>query len=181
MSAQAITLAKLPGGFIRDCEECGVDVGEYNPRLRSLTCTPDQLADLKDRAGHYAGGSLDAAPLWMRPAAKALLRAIEKAEAQPQPIKSVQVSAKALSLCAVKAEFAHQLGRDETAALMAWCDCQAEDLWMDMSLQEILNVYRASAEYDTWSGWASTDRTAAHKAWNAAVIDPGNRMVGELL
>jgi hypothetical protein len=45
-----------------------------------------------------------------------------------------------------------------------------------MSLQEILNVYRATAEYDTFEGWAEEDWRAAYAAWNRAVIKPGNKM-----
>ena len=60
---------------------------------------------------------------------------------------------------------------------MHWCDCQSESLWAAMSLQEILNVYRASAEYVTWEGWASEDWKAAHAAWNRAIIDPENKMI----
>lgn len=88
----------------------------------------------------------------------------------------ITVSPKALALCSVKSAKASDLTRDEAADLMAWCDCQTEDLWDGMTLQEILNVYRASAEYVTWEDWAMDDRRAAHKAWNAAVIAPGNKM-----
>ena len=91
--------------------------------------------------------------------------------------KTVKVSAKILSLCFVKAEKACDLTRDETQALMNWWDCQDESLWGDMSLQEILNVYRATAEYDTIEGWAQEDWQAAYKAWNSAVIDPDNKLV----
>lgn len=61
--------------------------------------------------------------------------------------------------------------------LATWCDCQHSALWDDMTVQEILNVYRISWEWDTWEGWAEDDRPAAHAAWNRAVIDPGNKMV----
>ncbi len=90
--------------------------------------------------------------------------------------KTVAVDPKTLSLCAVKADKAENLTRDETAALMAWCDCQSEDLWEGMSLQEILNVYRATAEYISFEAWADDDWRAAYKAWNSAVIDKGNKM-----
>jgi len=89
-------------------------------------------------------------------------------------IKNVPL--KFLQLCTVKSEKAQDLTRDEICALMGWCDCQEDALWDSMSLQEILNVYRVSAEWDTWEGWASEDVKAAHKAWNRAVIWPGNKM-----
>lgn len=91
-------------------------------------------------------------------------------------MKTVKVEPRFLALCNVKAERAADLTRDEVGSLMSWCDCQREDLWDSMSLQEILNVYRATAEYDTFEGWAEEDWPAAYKAWNAAVIDKGNRM-----
>lgn len=72
----ALHTIKAPGGFIRDCLECDVDIGTYADG--QLTATDEQLENLADRATHYATGSLDAAPLWMRPAARALLRAIER-------------------------------------------------------------------------------------------------------
>ncbi len=91
-------------------------------------------------------------------------------------MKTIKVSRKVLELCFVKAEHASDLDREQTANLMAWCDCQSEDLWTDMTLQEILNVYRVSAEWNTFEDWADADRETAHEAWNSAVIDPGNQM-----
>lgn len=95
----------------------------------------------------------------------------------PNRIKTVKaVPASILALCAVKAERAADLTREEVSALMGWCDCQTEDLWSEMSLQEILNVYRATAEYDTFEGWAEEDWRLAYAAWNRAVIKTGNKM-----
>lgn len=91
--------------------------------------------------------------------------------------KTILVEPKVLALCFVKSNLAADLTREETVALMSWCDCQREDLWENMTLQEILNVYRATAEYDTFEGWAEEDREAAHAAWNKAVIAPGNKMM----
>lgn len=93
--------------------------------------------------------------------------------------KTISVPPDVLALCFVKAERAEALTRDEVASLMVWCDYQREDLWTDMSLQEILNVYRATAEYDSFEGWAEEDREAAHAAWNRAVISPGNKMMAD--
>lgn len=95
----------------------------------------------------------------------------------PNRVKTIAVPPNVLALCFVKAERAAALTREETVGLMGWCDCQREDLWTHMTLQEILNVYRATAEYDTFEGWAEEDRKAAHAAWNRAVISPGNRMM----
>jgi len=92
-------------------------------------------------------------------------------------VKTVDASERHMELCNIKARMATELTREETQDLMSWCDCQTEDLWDGMTLQEILNVYRVSAEFVTWEDWASDDRKAAHKAWNSAVIDAGNRMV----
>lgn len=91
--------------------------------------------------------------------------------------KTIKVEPKVLFHCYVKAERAELMTRDEVVGLMGWCDCQAEDLWEDMSLQEILNVYRATAEYDTFEGFAEEDWKSAYKAWNRAVINPNNKMI----
>lgn len=84
---------------------------------------------------------------------------------------------RALALCPVKALLADLMTREEAAALMRWCDCQTESLWDDMSLQEILNVYRVSAEWDTWESWRQEEFDAAGLAWNRAVISPGNHLM----
>lgn len=57
--------------------------------------------------------------------------------------KTIAVPANILAHCFVKSERATDLSREEIMSLMSWCDCQHEDLWTGMSLQEILNVYRA--------------------------------------
>lgn len=91
--------------------------------------------------------------------------------------KAVQVKDTVLTHCAVKAALVNQLTIEECEALVNWCNCQQSDLWEDLSLQEILNVYRASAEWDTWEAWAKEDWEVAYAAWNEAVIDPGNHMM----
>lgn len=90
--------------------------------------------------------------------------------------KSIEVEPKALEHCAVKAKLAADLTIEEAGALAHWAEAQSSYLWDGMSLQEVLNVYRVSAEWITWEGWAEEDREAAHAAWNRAVIAPGNRM-----
>lgn len=91
-------------------------------------------------------------------------------------IKTIIVKPEFMNLCFVKSSLASHLTREETASLMAWCDCQNESLWESMSLQEILNVYRATAEYETFESWAQDDWREAYEAWNSAVIDTGNKM-----
>lgn len=90
---------------------------------------------------------------------------------------TIEVSDKALALCSIKARAVAELTREETQDLMSWCDFQTEDLWEGMTMQEILNVYRVSAEYVTWEDWADEDRKAAHKAWNRSVFSADNKMV----
>lgn len=90
--------------------------------------------------------------------------------------KSVEGNPAHLARCSVKSRYVFDLTRDEVRDLMGWCDCQTESLWDGMKLQEILNVYRVSAEWQTWEDWADEDRPAAHRAWNRAVIQPGNKM-----
>lgn len=84
-------------------------------------------------------------------------------------MKTIDVTDKALALCAVKARTATELTRDDIKALTYWCDCQTEALWDGMTLQEILNVYRVSAEWTTWEDWSEEQRQAAVRGWNRAV------------
>lgn len=93
------------------------------------------------------------------------------------PIHSIKVPAKVLALCYVKSEFAQDLNIDELRELVSWCNHQTESLWEDMTLQEILNVYRASGEYISWEGWCQEEPRAARDAWNRAIINPDNKML----
>lgn len=77
---EATRRIRLPGGFIRDCLECDCDVGEY--ASGHLTATAAQLAELRSRAYHYGYGGVDAAPGWMIPAARAVIRALDREEAK---------------------------------------------------------------------------------------------------
>lgn len=90
-------------------------------------------------------------------------------------IKTVEPTAEGKRWCNLPA-LATEMTREEIVVLMGWCDWQEEDLWNDMSLQEILNVYRVSAEWENWESWAQEDWKAAYRAWNHAVINPGNKM-----
>jgi hypothetical protein len=83
---------------------------------------------------------------------------VEKARAKIfAGMKMIEVSDKALEHCAVKAVHVMDMTMDEIEMLNNWCNCQSTDLWEGLTLQEILNVYRASAEWDTWEGWAEED------------------------
>lgn len=92
-------------------------------------------------------------------------------------MKTIALTANQSANLAVKAQAVADLTLEDCRMLARWADCQSAYLWDDMNLQEILNVYRVSYEWDTWEGWAEEDRPASHRAWNSAVIDPGNRMV----
>lgn len=73
----------LPPRFIEDCDECGCDIGEIlirSPTARRtlLRSTPEQYAELRNRAEHYAHvHGPDAAPAGLKAAAKALLAAMD--------------------------------------------------------------------------------------------------------
>jgi hypothetical protein len=88
---------------------------------------------------------------------------------------TIFVTDKAISLCAVKARNASDLTREEIKALTYWCDCQTKSLWDDLTLQEILNVYRVSAEWMTWEDWLDEERIKAVRGWNRATF-PKNHM-----
>jgi hypothetical protein len=91
-------------------------------------------------------------------------------------IKTIPVSDEILKHCGVKHALASDLTFEEIDRILHWCKWQSYDLWEDMSLQEILNVYRISAEWDTWQVWAEHEPVEAFAAWNSAVINPGNKM-----
>lgn len=75
----------------------------------------------------------------------------------------------------VKAEVVADLTLEDCRMLARWADYQASALWDGLTLQEILNVYRASWEWDTWQGWAEEEPDAARDGWNSAVA-PINQM-----
>jgi len=91
----------------------------------------------------------------------------------------VDVNPDHLKHCAIKSASVMDMTWEEMGVLRNWCSYQSSDLWDDMSIQEILNVYRVSAEWLTWEGWAVEEPFEAKQAWNRAVIDPGNAMVIE--
>lgn len=91
-------------------------------------------------------------------------------------IKIVQVEDKVIALCTVKAAHVHHLTIEEVESLSNWCGHQTAELWEGLTLQEILNVYRASAEWDTWEGWVEEDWEAAYDAWDACIDRPEHKM-----
>jgi hypothetical protein len=92
-------------------------------------------------------------------------------------MKTIAVADKVLALCAVKAADAGDLTREEVKALDYWCDCQTEAIWDGLGLQEILNVYRVSAEWTGWEDWSEEEPAAAIRGWNRAVKS-ANRLPG---
>jgi len=89
--------------------------------------------------------------------------------------KTVKVEPRHLELCAVKAETVQDLSFDEFDALKNWCDFQIYGLWADLTVQEVLNVYRVSAEYISFEDWLQEEPEAAIKAYNS-VVQPSNRL-----
>ena len=72
----ALTL-KLPARFITDCIECACDIGDVvseTSRTITLSSTPEQIAEIKGRAEHYANDGTDAAPMGIILSARATLR-----------------------------------------------------------------------------------------------------------
>ena len=62
--------------FVRDCLECGCDVGRLDGR--KLTATPEQIQELRDRATYYATEGLDAAPPSLIKSARTVLGQLDK-------------------------------------------------------------------------------------------------------
>lgn len=82
---------------------------------------------------------------------------------------SVEVAPKVLELCGIKSRYAEDLDLEELRALVNWCNGQDESLWDGMTVQEILNVYRVSAEWVDWQAWAQERPLVARAAWNRVV------------
>jgi hypothetical protein len=91
-------------------------------------------------------------------------------------MKTVTVGTKALSLLFIKSDDARNMSLEEIGALKYWCDCQCASLWERMTTQEILNVYRVSAHWETWEAWQEEEGEAARKAWDM-VVNPVNYWV----
>lgn len=84
----------------------------------------------------------------------------------------VAVSKRVIDLCRVKAKLANKLTIDEVRGLVNWCDNQIGLLTDDLNLQQILNLYRLSAEWDTWEAWHNEDTHAAHAAYSKVKANP---------
>ncbi len=70
---------RLPPVFIRDCQECDVDIGFYDegPQLL-IGASYEQLSNLRDRAEHYVSrDGPDQCPPGLKTAARALLRRMD--------------------------------------------------------------------------------------------------------
>ena len=91
-------------------------------------------------------------------------------------LNTVKVKPEVIALCSVKAERAEDLTSEEVKNLIHWCDWQTESLWDGMNLQEILNVYRVSAEWEDFESWTQEEGDIARKAWNS-VVRPENRLI----
>lgn len=84
-------------------------------------------------------------------------------------MKTIKVDQMVLKLIPVKSEKAENLNREETQILMNWCDNQLESLWDELSLQEILNIYRVSGKWVNWECWFEEEPELAIKGLNSAV------------
>lgn len=69
----------------------------------------------------------------------------------------------------VKEMRADRLTLDQIEHLVHWCGMQDGNLWEGMTLQEIVNVYRISAEYENFESFAEQEGDNARKKWNAVV------------
>lgn len=89
----------------------------------------------------------------------------------------VNVAPELLVHCFVKSARAEDLSREEIVSLMEWCDFQREDLWDGLTLQEILNVYRVSAEWENFEAWAEEEGNVARFAWNRVVRERNHLVI----
>lgn len=94
-------------------------------------------------------------------------------------MKTIKVDSKVLELMTIKSEKAENLTREETPFLMSWCDQQRESLWDELSLQEILNIYRVSGKWVDWECWFSDEPELAINGWNSAVKREHQMKIGE--
>lgn len=91
---------------------------------------------------------------------------------------AVLVPDKHLKNLSVKAIRPADLTVEELIDLAAWCEGQSSDMWTGMNLQEVLNVYRISAEWINWELWADEEGDVAREAWNK-VVRPENHFETE--
>lgn len=69
----------------------------------------------------------------------------------------------------VKKSDASKLTLDEIEHIVHWCGFQDGNLWEGMTLQEILNVYRISGEFDSFECMAEQEGDGARRKWNNVV------------
>lgn len=84
-------------------------------------------------------------------------------------MKTVKVNEDDLIHCFIKSAKAQDMSKEETDHLICWCDRQTESFWEYLTLQEILNVYRASAKWDTFEAWVQEEPDLALAAYNKVV------------
>lgn len=97
------------------------------------------------------------------------------AKARREELDAVPVPDKLLKTLSVKAVYAADLTVEEMINLASWCEGQSSDLWDGLSLQEVLNVYRVSAEWINFELWTQDEGDIARRAWNR-VVRPDNHL-----
>lgn len=70
---------------------------------------------------------------------------------------------------------ASELLFQDIVLLLDWCSMQDDNMFIDLSLQELLNLYRISHNWEDFDMWFNEEPKAALNAYNAAV-DESNRM-----
>lgn len=73
---------------------------------------------------------------------------------------------------------ASELLFQEIAILFEWAEEQDSEFFIDLSLQEVLNVYRVSADYEDFEEFLDLNPEKAVVAYNSAVNED-NQMVAE--
>ena len=71
---------------------------------------------------------------------------------------------------------ASELLYQEIAIIFEWAEEQDSDFFVDLSLQEVLNVYRVSADYEDFEEFLEMNSEKAVEAYNSAVAED-NRIV----
>ena len=59
-------------------------------------------------------------------------------------------------------------GADELRDAASWCGFERESVWDSMTAEQILTVYRLSADWISLSGWAEEDPTSFREAFRGA-------------
>lgn len=90
-----------------------------------------------------------------------------------KPVRLTKKTGKYLG--AVKKRLAEDLTMGDVQILVNWTNWQASSLYEELTLQEVLNVYRVSSDWVTWQAWAEDDVKAACKAWNGVTLPENHR------